>query len=81
MSCKNVMIVTSYDFKTSPTYSNTLTQATFFSTGIKKVRWAISAEFLVLKNTNIINSKSNAAAPKEFWRRKKPLTPSQPPSK
>lgn len=81
MSCKNVMIVISYDFKKFPIYSNIFTQATLFSTGIKKVRWAVSAEFLVLKNTNIINSKSKAAAPKEFWRRKKPLTPSQPPSK
>lgn len=47
----------------------------------KKARWAVSAEFLVLKNTNIINFKSNAATPKEFWRRRRLLTPSQPPSK
>jgi len=46
---RNVTIVISYNFKKFPPYFNTFNQGTLFHKNIK-ARWAVSAEFLVLKN-------------------------------
>lgn len=68
MFCKNVIII-SYSFMKFPTYSNTFNQATLFHGNQKGemgcLCWIPSSE----KHKHL-NSKSKAAAPKEFWARK-----------
>lgn len=49
--CSGNITVTSYNFKKLPTYSNTFDQAILFHRNKKKVRQAVSAEFLLLKKT------------------------------